>query len=113
MPLIFSPKSIMIVDVTVFDNATRQKLNDEPFRITAFEGIENTAPIIGSGLARGAEAQLVNLSEQVALQLEDWLREHPEWFEPEPGQTRVPFDPATARAPAASGAVAPGSAPAN
>jgi hypothetical protein len=93
VPLIISPKSIMIVDVTVFDNATRQKVNAEPFRITAFEGLENTAPIIGSGLARNAEAQLENLAEQVALQLEDWLRENGELFAPEPGQARVPFDP--------------------
>ena len=107
VPLIFSPKSIMIVDVTVFDNATRQKLNAEPFRITAFEGIENTAPIIGSGLARGAEAQLENLSEQVAVQIENWLRENEAWFEPEPGQTRVPFDPATARPPAGAAGAPP------
>ena len=112
VPLIFSPKSIMIVDVTVFDNATRQKLNPEPHRITAFEGIENTVPIIGSGLARNAEAQLENLSEQVAVQIENWLAEHPEWFEPEPGQTRVPFDPAGARQPAAAAQAEPG-APAN
>ena len=112
VPLIFSPKSIMIVDVTVFDNATRQKLNSEPHRITAFEGIENTAPIIGSGLARNAEAQLENLSEQVAVQIEDWLAEHPEWFEPKPGQTRVPFDPATARQPTSAAPARP-VAPAN
>ena len=115
VPLIFSPKSIMIVDVTVFDNATRQKLSEEPFRITAFEGLKNTAPIIGSGLARGAEAQLENLSEQVAVQIENWLRENPEWFVPEPGQTRAPFDPAAARRPAAGASSAAGAAatPAN
>lgn len=111
VPLVFSPKSIMIVDVTVFDNATRQKLNPEPFRITAWEGLENTVPIIGSGLARNAEKQLANLSEQVAVQLENWLREHPEWFVSEPGQTRVPFDPATARPPAGAEARIPDSRP--
>jgi hypothetical protein len=111
VPLIFSPKSIMIVDVTVFDNATRQKLNPEPFRITAWEGLENTVPIIGSGLARGAEKQLKNLSEQVAVQIENWLKENPQWFVPEPGQTRVPFDPATARAPAGAAARIPDSRP--
>ena len=100
VPLIFSPKSIMIVDVTIFDNATRQKLNPEPFRITAWEGLENTVPIIGSGLARDAEQQLQNLSEQVAVQIEAWISENPQWFEPKPGQPRVPFDPATARPPA-------------
>jgi hypothetical protein len=101
----------MIVDVTVFDNATRQKLNAEPYRITAFEGLENTVPILGSGLARNAEKQLENLSAQVAVQLENWLRENAQWFVPEPGQTRVPFDPATARPPAGAEARIPDSRP--
>jgi len=111
VPLIFSPKSIMIVDVTIFDNATREKLNDEPFRVTAWEGLENTAPIIGSGLARNAEKQLANLSEQVAVQIEAWIRKNPQWFEPKPGQARVPFDPATSRPPAGAVARIPDSNP--
>jgi hypothetical protein len=111
VPLVFSPKSIMIVDVTVFDNATRQKLNAEPYRITAFEGLENTVPILGSGLARNAEKQLENLSAQVAVQLENWLRDNPQWFVAEPGQTRVPFDPATARPPAGAEQRIPDSRP--
>jgi hypothetical protein len=93
VPFLFSPRSVMIVDVTVFDNATRQKINEEPFRVTAFEGLENTAPIVGSGLVRGAEQQLGNLAEQVAVQIENWIEENPELFVPEPGATRVPFDP--------------------
>lgn len=103
VPLVFSPKSIMVVDVTVFDNRTRQKLNEEPYRITAFEGLENTAPIIGSGLARGAEKQLRNLSTQVAVQIETWIRENPDLFVAEEGQERVPFDPDAPVAPAGDG----------
>ncbi|MBM9596314.1 hypothetical protein [Roseitranquillus sediminis] len=94
VPIVYQPKSILMLDVTVFDNATQQKLNPEPKRITAFEGLQNTVPILGSGLTRGADEQLANLAEQAAVQIEDWLRENPQWFEPEPEQQRVPFSPA-------------------
>ena len=82
----------MIVDVTIFDNSTRQKLNEEPYRITAGEGFTNSVPLIGSGLVRSADEQLANLAESVAREIEDWLRDNPEWFTPRPGQVRVPYD---------------------
>ena len=34
IPVVYAPSSVMIVDVTVFDNTTQKKLNEEPFRIT-------------------------------------------------------------------------------
>ena len=93
IPVVYTPKSVLIVDVTVFDNATREKLTPEPKRITAFEGLEKTVPILGSGLTRSAEDQLKNLVTQAAVQIENWLRENPDLFVPEPGAVRVPFDP--------------------
>ena len=98
VPLIYSPKSVMIVDVTVFDNSTQAKLNEEPKRFLVGEGFKNSVPIIGSGYVRSAEEQLVNLSASFARQLEDWLREQGEeegWFAPVPGQVKVPFAVAT------------------
>ncbi|RVV96728.1 hypothetical protein EKE94_16665 [Mesobaculum littorinae] len=92
VPVIYTPKSVLIFDVTLYDNATQEKLNEEPFRVTAFEGLQNTAPIIGSGIARGKEEQLENLVTQGAKQVHDWLLDHPEWFEPKPGQVRTPYD---------------------
>ncbi len=92
IPVVYAPSSTMIVDVTVFDNATQEKLNEEPFRITAGEGFENTVPFLGSGMVRPADEQLANLAENVARQIEDWLRDNPEWFAPRPGQVRVPYD---------------------
>lgn len=92
IPVVYAPRSAMIVDVTVFDNDTRQKLNEEPFRIIAGEGLRNMAPIVGSGYVRSAEDQLANLSVEVAKAIEDWLKENPEWFAPREGQVRVPYD---------------------
>lgn len=92
IPVVYAPRSAMIVDVTVFDNSTQSKLNEEPFRIIASEGLRNAAPLIGSGYVRPAEAQLDNLAAEVARAIEDWLRDHPEWFAPRDGQFRVPYD---------------------
>ena len=92
VPVVYAPKSVMIVDVTVFDNTTQKKLNDKPKRITAGEGLKNAVPLLGSGHVRSADEQLANLSNSLAREIEDWLKENPEWFAPRPGQVRVPYD---------------------
>ncbi len=91
IPVIYSPKSVLLLDVNIFDNATRARLNDEPKRIVAFEGLENTRPLVGSGLTRGKAEQLDNLTFSAARKIEAWLRENPDWFEPKPGRERVEF----------------------
>ncbi|SFO82266.1 hypothetical protein [Tranquillimonas alkanivorans] len=92
VPLVYTPKSVLVFEVTVFDNSTQQKLNEEPHRIYAFEGLQNMAPVVGSGIARSKEEQLDNLAAEGARLIEDWLRENEAWFEPEPGAGRTPFD---------------------
>lgn len=95
IPVIYAPQSVMIVDVTVFDNTTQKKLNEKPKRITVGEGFRNSVPILGSGLVREADEQLANLSDGIAREIEDWLKDNPEWFTPRPGQVRVPYDVTT------------------
>ena len=92
IPTVYAPRSVLIVDVTVFDNSTQKKLNDEPKRIQVGEGFRNAVPILGSGMVRSAEEQLENLSENLAREIEKWLLDNPEWFTPKPGQVRVPYD---------------------
>lgn len=92
IPVVYAPQSVLIADVTVFDNTTRKKLNDKPERFYAGEGASNAVPIIGSGYVRSADEQLQNLSASLARQIEAWLRKNPEWFAPRPGQVRVPYD---------------------
>lgn len=91
VPVVYSPKSVMIFDVTVYDNDTGEKLNEEPYRITAFEGLENTS-ILGSGLVRSKTEQLDNLVNDAARQLHQWLQDNPDWFIPDPDQARTAFD---------------------
>lgn len=95
IPVVYAPRSAMIVDVTVFDNATQKKLNEEPHRIIAGEGLRNSVPLLGSGYVRSAQEQLDNLSAEVAKGIERWLRENPEWFALREGQVRVPYDIST------------------
>lgn len=97
VPVVYTPKSVMIFEVTVFDNDTGERLNEEPFRITAFEGLENTS-IVGSGLVRTKEEQLANLANDGARQLHQWLIEHSDWFTPDPDQVRTEFDRAAWKA---------------
>ncbi|WP_226782206.1 hypothetical protein [Oceaniglobus trochenteri] len=92
LPVVYTPKSVMIFDVNVYDNATGQKLTEEPHRITAFEGLENSAPVIGSGIARGKEEQLANLSREGARLLQEWLAKNPKWFTPDPDAPRTEFN---------------------
>jgi hypothetical protein len=91
VPLVYTPQSNMVIEVNVFDNATRQRLNAEPHRMVIGEGFDKTVPVLGSGLTRMREEQLANISANAARQIEDWLRENEAWFTPKPGQVRVPF----------------------
>jgi len=92
LPVVYTPKSVMIFDINIYDNATGLKLTDKPHRITAFEGLENSAPIVGSGIARGKDEQLANLAREGARLIQDWLAKTPEWYVPDPDTPRTPFD---------------------
>ena len=99
VPAVYAQKSILVVDVTVFDNETGTALNTPPQRFFVDEGSRNTTPFIGLGSVATPDAQLANLSETAARQIEAWLRNNPQWFEPRADQIRVPFD-AAVKAPA-------------
>ena len=72
IPLVFAPKSILIVKVTVWDDAKNKKLNSKPYQITVFESFDQ-GPVVGSGYTKSAEEQLKNLSQNAAKALETYL----------------------------------------
>lgn len=72
IPLIFAPKSILIVKLTVWDDAKNKKLNPEPYQITVFESFDQ-GPVVGSGYTKSAEEQLKNLSQNAAKAIETYL----------------------------------------
>ena len=91
IPVVYAPRSVMLLDVTVFDNVTQERINLEPKRFQVGEGFRNSVPFIGSGLVREPNVQLENLSQNAAREIEEWLNQNPDWFLPKPGRARVPF----------------------
>lgn len=86
IPLVLSPKSVMMMDVTIWDNSRslgsdpkQGKINKEPRRFTIFESA-SAEFVIGTGLTKSAEEQVQNMAENAAAQIEAWMRENPDWF---------------------------------
>ena len=72
IPLVFAPKSVMIINLTVWDDAKGKKLTDKPHQITVLESFDQ-GPIVGSGYTKSAEEQLKNLSQNAAKSIETFL----------------------------------------
>ena len=84
IPLVLAPKSALILNVTVWDDAAGDKLNDEPEQITVLETF-GTAPIIGTGYTMSAEEQLKELSQNASKAVERFLvkqQREEGWFAP-------------------------------
>ena len=89
IPLVFAPKSILIINLTVWDDALNKKQNEKPHQITVLESLDQ-GPIVGSGYTKSAQEQLKNLAQNAAKQIESYLvKQNKEngWFE---GSTEPP-----------------------
>lgn len=83
IPVVFAPKSVLIINLTVWDDAAGKKLTPEPHQITVLESFDQ-GPIVGSGYTKSAEEQLKNLAQNAAKQIETYLvKQNKEngWFE--------------------------------
>lgn len=108
IPLVLAPRSVLLLALNIWDNETQERINEEPIRVTAFEGANTGVPLIPSGLVKSKEQQLRNLSISAAQEIEELLRENEAtWFAPKPGRERVPFTPGETAAPEAAEAEAP------
>ncbi|MEM9319779.1 MAG: hypothetical protein AAGA70_12355 [Pseudomonadota bacterium] len=83
IPLVLSPKSILIVSANVWDDAEESKLHEEPNQITVFEGLSG-ATVLGSGLVRSREEQMQILARNAARRIQLWMLENPDWFSIDP-----------------------------
>lgn len=93
VPLVVSPKSVLIISVTLIDDEEGgRKLNAKPEQLTVFETL-SADTVVGSGLTRSAAEQMANLSFNAAMAIEDWLGRNPQYF---------PTPPAPAPDPAAA-----------
>ena len=90
IPLVLAPKSALILNVTVYDDAAGGKLNEKPEQIIVLETF-GTAPIIGTGYTKSAEEQLTELSRNAAKAVERYLVRQQEaegWFTPDVATTQ-------------------------
>lgn len=83
IPLVLSPKSILVVSANVWDDELGAKLHEEPNQITVFEGV-SASTVIGSGLVRSREEQMQILARNMARRVQLWMLENPEWFNIDP-----------------------------
>ncbi len=72
IPIVASPKSALIMRVTVWDDAAGKKLNEKAEQLIVLETLSGEQ-VIGSGLTQSAEQQLENLTKNASKMLENWL----------------------------------------
>lgn len=72
VPLLMSPKSVLAITVTAWDDRAGGKFNEEAKEIIVLETVSGNT-LVGTGYTLSAEEQMANLSYNVAKQLEDWL----------------------------------------
>jgi len=97
IPVLYSPKSALIINVTVWDDAAGKKLNEKVRQFTVFETTTGETLLIGTGNSRTKEDQLLGLSRNAVGEIEDWLVEQQKengWFNRKPG-TQVADDAET------------------
>lgn len=75
IPLLVSPKSAMVADVTLWDDRKKAKINPEPHTITVVEAL-GTGGLFGSGFSMTREEQLRMLSVRMAEKIEAWIKEN-------------------------------------
>lgn len=82
IPIVASPNSVLIVLITVWDDAAGAKMNEPPEQITIMETISGNT-LFGSGLTQSKEVQMENLSRNASKQIETFLvrrRASAGWF---------------------------------
>jgi len=87
IPIVASPKSILIFNVTFYEDSTQTKLNEEPIQITVFEPAD-AGTIFGSGYTKSRKEQMAGLAYNAARAIERLIRENGDWF----GGQRVMLD---------------------
>lgn len=73
IPLVYTPKSVLIVRVNLFDDADQTRMTEEAHEITVLEAPSGKT-VLGSGNSQTKEEQMRALAANAALQIENWLR---------------------------------------
>ncbi|MGH1426196.1 MAG: hypothetical protein ACRBBU_15830 [Pseudooceanicola sp.] len=86
IPIVAAPKSVLLVNVTVWDDAKNKKMTEKPEQLTVFESFSGDS-IVGSGLTKSKEEQMKNLAQNAAKQIEIYLQKNRDWFGDAPAPT--------------------------
>lgn len=84
VPLVLSPKSVLAIKVTIWDDAAGKKLNSEPETFTVFESTSGESFLVGSGNSRTRDQQMQGLARNAVRKIEEWMvAQHREqgWFD--------------------------------
>ena len=88
VPVLYNPRSMLIMNVTVWDDAEGKKLNNKVHQITVVEDSSTATFFKGSGRERTKQEQMDGLTANALDLLGDWLSErHTDdgWFDKKPG----------------------------
>jgi outer membrane murein-binding lipoprotein Lpp len=94
IPIVLSPKSVVVLTVDVWDDTAQRPVNAKGKRLTVFEGISGST-MVGSGLTKTREQQMETLSKNAAAAIAKWLEENKAWFTPEAVAARKLLPPVT------------------
>ncbi|KIC21165.1 hypothetical protein [Leisingera sp. ANG-S3] len=84
VPVLFSPKSAVVVNVFVYDVA-QKKFLAKKHQMQIFESTTGESAVLGSGHARTKQEQIQGLAINIADKVEEWMAEQHEaegWFAP-------------------------------
>lgn len=84
IPIILSPRSILVLSVNIWDDALGRKLHEEPEQIIVFEGTSPETLLVGSGIARNRTEQMQVLARNAARRVQVFMLQNPEWFSLDP-----------------------------
>jgi hypothetical protein len=80
IPLVFSPKSALVVSLNVWDDQKGERITEEHKRFTILEKITGGSLLLGSGLTQSREEQLAALVQTAVFEIHKWLRENEHVF---------------------------------
>ncbi|MEX3016927.1 hypothetical protein [Gymnodinialimonas hymeniacidonis] len=80
IPIVLSPRSVLVLSVNIWDDALGRKLHEEPEQIIVFEGASPETLLVGSGIARNRNEQMAILARNAARRVQLFMLENPEWF---------------------------------
>lgn len=73
IPIVLSPRSTMVLNVTVRERVTWKAMNEDPRMFLVGEPFSGKT-IVGSGVVQGKEEQIQALAERSAYLIERWLK---------------------------------------